>query len=76
MAAAASFTMYHPRWFEVASGAAAAAASGAQPTTAAVPVADANVTADKPAETPKGKVLAASKPAAKGKKPKKETAAA
>ena len=52
--------------------AAAAAATNGQPTTAAVPVTDANVTADKPAETPKGKTLASNK----SKKAKKETAAA
>jgi hypothetical protein len=52
--------------------AAAAAAAGTQPTTAAVPLTDSNVTADTPVETPKGKVMASSK----GKKAKKEAAAA
>ena len=52
--------------------AAHAAATNTQPTTAAVPLTDSNVTADKPVETPKGKVMASSK----GKKAKKETAAA
>ena len=56
--------------------AAVTATTNGQPTTAAIPVTDSNVTAQTQVETPKGKVLATSKSSAKGKKSKKETAAA
>jgi len=59
--------------FEPAAG---TATTNGQPTTAAIPVTDSNVTAQTQVETPKGKVLATSKSSAKGKKSKKETAAA